>query len=379
MKSQPPDQLTHVGSLVEDRLATLFASETARWASNDERLAEAVSTLGKVVNGRGKRLRAAFCYWAWHGTSWIDSANGLEPRLDTHCAPESLAIDAGAGFELMHAFALIHDDVMDDSSLRRGEPTVHVEQSGLLHTNGWRGEARRYGEGVAILLGDLSHVYADQMMASIPPYARAVWDELRIELNLGQYLDLRSAAAAQLDPATAAKVSLFKSALYTIVRPLQLGAMLSFASRATPTAPASPPDEAKNLLGLLDRFGRPLGRAFQLKDDLLGLLGHERDIGKPVGDDLREGKPTELLAVALQRAGNSEMRTLSMIGQRELSPDQIKAIVAVMDGLGAIAEIEARIDDLVSAAVESVPDLPFNEQAMRSMGALAHYVGKRDN
>ncbi|MGI9596425.1 MAG: polyprenyl synthetase family protein, partial [Acidimicrobiales bacterium] len=272
----PPSQLLDVAAKVDARLHAVLDQQAEHWRSVDPRLEEAVGELARMVTSGGKRLRAAFCYWAWVGSGGPD-----HPEVIDEPDREELIISVGAAFEFLQVFALIHDDIMDDSATRRGAKTVHVNHAERLTEQGWRGEARRYGEGVAILVGDLGHVYADQLMNGVSDRARQLWDELRIELNLGQYLDMRSAAAGALELETARQVATFKSALYTIVRPLQVGACLHGQGDAA-------------LLDQLDQFGRPLGRAFQLRDDALGVLGDESQLGKPVGDDFREGKPTEL-------------------------------------------------------------------------------------
>lgn len=357
----PPAELLAVANKVEARLAQLFQSESNRWAAFDPRLAEAVDELGAIVEGGGKRLRAAFVYWAWRGVH-----DRVEPESGVTGDDERIAIDVGAGFELLQAFALIHDDIMDDSATRRGRPTIHVAQAERMIAERWRGEPRRFGEGVAILLGDLSHAYADRLMAETGPAGRRIWDDLRIELNLGQYLDLRSAAARELDAETALEVSTFKSALYTIVRPLQLGASIG--------QPAS-----TEQLEQLERYGRPLGRAFQLKDDLLGVLGDEQALGKPVGDDLREGKPTELAALALERADDGQKKILGGIGQRELSNDDVAAIVDVFHATGAVEVIDTRITSLVGQATAAVPELGFGTEATAALDQLAVYIAARNS
>ncbi|MFV0522995.1 MAG: polyprenyl synthetase family protein [Acidimicrobiales bacterium] len=359
-----PVQLTAVAAAVDARLDRVLADESGRWKAVDPRLGEAVDELRAVVGSGGKRFRAAFCYWAWRGRSRCRPWGDDPPAALAADPGASVALDAAAGFELLQAFALIHDDIMDDSATRRGRPTVHLAQAGRLAENGWRGESRRFGEGVAILIGDLSHAYADRMMAGVSPAGRTIWDDLRIELNLGQYLDLRSAASAELDAVTAHRVSTFKSAMYTIVRPLQLGASVE--------GPADPA-----LLAALDRFGRPLGRAFQLKDDLLGVLGNEARLGKPVGDDLREGKPTELLALALERATPTQRSVLAEVGRRDLSADDVAAIVEVFTATGAVADIDARMTELVAESVAVVEDLPYPADTRAALVALAGYVASR--
>lgn len=356
-----PSEITTIAQYIDERLTELFQSEQDRWTATEPRLGEAVSELSRMSGG-GKRIRAAFCYWAWRGTR-------VSLGLDAESAPSNVAqasiVDCGAAFELLQTFALIHDDIMDGADTRRGVTTIHVTQAERLAKNNWRGEPRRYGEGVAILVGDLSHVYADQLIGVSSTAARKIWDELRIELNLGQYLDMRSAAAGDFDRRTAQEVATFKSALYTIVRPLQLGA--AHANH----------DIDIELLDALDAFGRPVGQAFQLRDDLLGVLGDEDHVGKPVGSDLREGKPTELVAAALERADSAQFKILANIGDPTLSPGQIDEIVSVFEATGAISDIEGRIDHLIKTASVAADDLPFGQDIRHTLGVLANYVAAR--
>ena len=358
MRDQPPDCLTSVQKQVEAVLDPFLSRESERWAAVDPRLGEAVDLLATMVRAGGKRLRAAFCYWSWFGV--MSSRSGADPTP----AETERILDICAAFELLQAFALIHDDIMDDSATRRGEPTVHTTQANRLTSDGWQGEPRRYGEGVAILVGDLAHVYADQFIGMASEQTRSMWDNLRIELNLGQYLDLRSAAAGDLDATTAAMVSSFKSARYTIVRPLQLG-----ASVASPLPP--------QLENQLERFGMPLGRAFQLRDDLLGVLGEQTRTGKPVGEDLREGKPTELVALALERANHKQREVLQTIGSPTLDDVAIEQILDVLQETGAVDAIEQRIGELVLTADSEAVGLGFSPDVQETLGVLARYVASR--
>ena len=346
-----PGQIRHVADLVDARVESLLSTERTRWHAIDPRLAEAVDELGRMTRG-GKRLRAAFCYYSWLGA-------GGDPSDD------AVAVDAGAAFELLQTFALIHDDIMDDADTRRSEETIHVRQSDRVTAQGWTGEPRRYGEGIALLVGDLAHVYADQLIGSHSPVARDLWDELRIELNLGQYLDMRAAAAGEVDRDTAQRVATFKSALYTIVRPLQLGSALASG--------VNDPDVQQQLLD----FGMPLGRAFQLRDDLLGVLGDATRVGKPVGNDLREGKPTELIAIALDRATSAQRATLAKMGTPGLIDTDISDLLAVLEDTGAINEVGRRIDALVDDAHQSLHQLPYAPELRETLGVLTNYVAAR--
>ncbi len=353
MPEKAPLELTEVAAKVDDRLREVLETEHARWSAQDERLAEMVEFLANIVNGGGKRMRAAFCYWAWRGVAPAGS-------------DETAIIDAGAAFELMQAFALIHDDIMDNADTRRGQPTIHHVSSKQFTQAGWLGEPRRFGEGVAILAGDLSHVYADRLVQDASIEARNIWDELRIELNLGQYLDLRSAASGDRDTATAESVATFKSALYTIVRPLQFGVSLE-----------GPPSEG--VLEQLDRFGRPLGRAFQLRDDLLDIVGDSSVLGKPVGDDLREGKPTEILATALERANPVQAGLLARVGADDLNEGDLSEIIHILHETGALVHIEEKIALLVDESLAEADKLPFGEEVRSTLRALAHYVACRNH
>ena len=270
--AEAPASLTAVAPPVEARLDALLEGELGRWREVDPELVPPLEALRRFVLEGGKRLRPAFCHWAFAGA-------GGDPG-------DPAVVDAGAALELLHAFALLHDDVMDGSSLRRGRPTVHVDFAARHGGSGWRGEARRFGEGVAILVGDLAFVYADLLMVGAPPEATAVFNELRVELNIGQALDLIGTAQARRDRPMARLIACYKSGKYTIERPLHLGAALV--------------GRLGDLAGPLSGYGLPLGEAFQMRDDILGTFGDPAVTGKPVGEDLREGKPTPLLAITAE-------------------------------------------------------------------------------
>ena len=345
-----PPSLARVASLVEIRLAALLDEEEARWTALTPDLAEPLAALRSLVMAGGKRLRPAFCYWGFM------AAGGS--------GDDTVIIDAGAAFELLQAFALVHDDVMDGSSSRRGFRTAHLAFSDRHQVERWRGEQRRFGEGVAILIGDLAHVYADVLLRSAPRDVLEVWDELRIELNVGQYLDILGTARSDTDPAAARRIARYKSGKYTIERPLHVGAAIA--------------GRFHELEAPLSAYGDPLGEAFQLRDDILGAFGESSLTGKPVGDDLREGKPTPLLAVASQQADAGQRAVLSQIGSLDLDDDRIADIQDVLRQTGAVEVIEADIERLATEALAAIRVADIDDEARDALVDLAHFVAWRD-
>ena len=233
--SQPaPASLARIAARVEHRLSEVLAAEQARWSTFEADLSEPVGEVARLVLGGGKRLRPAFAHWGY-------AAAGGD-------VDDELIVDAGAALELMHAFALFHDDVMDDAASRRGNATTHTVFAQHHRDGGWAGEARRFGEGVAILAGDLSAVFADRLVATAPDTARHLWHELEVEIDVGQYLDLLGTARGGTDLRVARRIARYKSGKYTIERPLHIGA-----------AVAGRFDE---LEADLSAYGAPLGEAF---------------------------------------------------------------------------------------------------------------------
>jgi geranylgeranyl diphosphate synthase type I len=349
--TEPPAGLADIAKRVEHRLATLLDAERARWSTLDRDLAEPLERLTEAVLAGGKRLRPAFVHWGFAGVA-------------DELADDATVVDAGAAFEMLHTFALIHDDVVDDSDTRRGLPALHVRFGALDAAQGYQGGPQRFGEGVAVLVGDLAHVYADVLTAAFPTAARQVWDELRIELNIGQYLDVLGTARRDTDPVRAARIARYKSAKYTIERPLHLGAAL--AGRYEDVAPA------------YTAYGIPLGEAFQLRDDVLGVFGDQSVTGKPVGDDLREGKPTPLLAAAVARARPGQRALLGLVGSPDLDDADVARCQQILIDTGALAQIEGEIERRRSEAVAAIAAAPVSEPARDALVELAGYVTARD-
>jgi geranylgeranyl diphosphate synthase type I len=345
-----PQSLLDVASRVDKRLESLLAVERERWAKVDVDLVPPIDEIARLVLAGGKRLRPAFCFWGFVGA-------GGDPT-------DELVIDAGAALELLHAFALFHDDVMDGSLTRRGEPTTNAKFEASHGAEKLAGESRRFGDGVAILVGDLAYVYSDQLMRNASPQAWTIWNELRIELNFGQYLDMLGSAMNERRREKAERICRYKSGKYTIERPLHLGALLAAPSR-------------DDLIPVLSTYGLPLGDAFQMRDDVLGAFGDTAITGKPVGDDLREGKPTPLMAIATARANAAQLKELQLVGNQDLMPEQIARVQEVIRETGALDELEIVITRLTDEAIAAIQNVPFAKSVRDELITLAEYVSWR--
>jgi geranylgeranyl diphosphate synthase type I len=345
-----PQSLLDVASRVDKRLESLLAVERERWAKVDADLVPPIDEIARLVLAGGKRLRPAFCFWGFVGA-------GGDPT-------DELVIDAGAALELLHAFALFHDDVMDGSLTRRGEPTTNAKFEASHGADKLAGESRRFGDGVAILVGDMAYVYSDQLMRNASPQAWTIWNELRIELNFGQYLDILGSAMNERRREKAERICRYKSGKYTIERPLHLGALLAAPTR-------------DDLIPVLSTYGLPLGDAFQMRDDVLGAFGDTAITGKPVGDDLREGKPTPLMAIATARANAAQLKELQLVGNQDLTPEQIARVQEVICETGALDELEIVITRLTDEAIAAVQNVPFAQSVRDEMITLAEYVSWR--
>lgn len=346
-----PDALSVVADPVARRLAEVLDAELTRWSAFDADLAEPLEATRRLVLAGGKRLRPAFCHWAF-------VAAGGDPY-------DPSIVDLGAAFELLHAFALMHDDVMDGSETRRGQPAIHTAFTSIHENARWRGEPRRFGEGVAILAGDLAAVFADRLVSGFPPEAVALWHELKIEINVGQYLDVLGTVRAEADLQTARRISRYKSGKYTVERPLALGASLA--------------PRGASVTGVLAAYGEPLGEAFQLRDDILGAFGDTVRTGKPVGDDLREGKPTPLLAIARARVDERDRAALQRVGAADLVPDEIAELQAVLERCGARAAVEDLIETRTAEAIAALEGAALASGANEALVELARYVAAREH
>ncbi|MBI1377580.1 MAG: polyprenyl synthetase family protein [Frankiales bacterium] len=333
---------------VQKRLDDFLAAQVPVLDDISPDLAQLSDALTDLLRG-GKRLRPAFAYWGWRGAGGHDCEE---------------AIAAATSLELLQACALVHDDVMDGSDTRRGLPAAHRRFAALHTGNSWRGSADGFGVGAAILLGDLCLSWADELLMSsgLPVQslvrAKPVYDLMRTELMAGQYLDLLEQAMGGGSASRAMRVVRYKAAKYTIERPLHLGAALAGA-----------PDE---LLTSYSGFGLPLGEAFQLRDDVLGVFGDPERTGKPAGDDLREGKRTVLVATAGEAATPQQADLLRRhLGDPDLDAAGVDALREVIVDTGALAHVEALIEALTAQALGAIERADVDAEAREVLRDLA--------
>jgi geranylgeranyl diphosphate synthase, type I len=315
-------------------------------------LADAVETF--VLHG-GKRLRPAFAYWGYRGAGGVDSDR---------------VVASLAALELVQASALIHDDLMDRSDTRRGEPAIHRRFAARHRGAGWHGDPDGFGDAAAVLLGDLSLVWSDELLhgTGLDPHtlarARPVFDLMRSEVTVGQYLDVLTQATGDTSIERAGKVARYKSAKYTVERPLLFGAALADASAAVREAYSG--------------YGLPLGEAFQLRDDVLGVFGDPAQTGKPAGDDLREGKRTYLVAATLAATDAAGRERLTRrLGDPLLDAAGVAELREIIAECGALAATERRIAELTETALDALDGVGLDAEAHAALVDLAVAATRR--
>jgi len=342
---------------ITQTLDAFVDAKQAELAAVGDDLAPLLEMARSAVSG-GKRLRPAFVYWGWR-------AGGGNP------AKAEPILAAAAAIELVHASALVHDDVMDDSATRRGLPAAHHRFGQLRRLAVDASAADRFGRSAAILLGDLLLSWSDELLYASglrpKPLARGrvYFDRLRTEVVAGQYLDVLAQTSLRSTAADAMRVLRYKSAKYTVERPLQFGAAIA-------KSPAA-------LLGALSSYGIPLGEAFQLRDDVLGVFGESRVTGKPSGDDIREGKRTLLVARAFDQASPQQADVLRRhLGRVDVDAAGVHAVQDVLRQTGALAAVETVIAELTSASLLALRHAPITSaEAREALRVLSDRATRR--
>ncbi|MBM7077392.1 polyprenyl synthetase family protein [Micromonospora humida] len=347
---------TTVGTEAIDAvLRRFFVDRRAEADAIGPGFATAVAELeGHVLRG-GKRVRPTFAWLGWIGAGGDEAGPTAEAVRHT-CA----------ALELLHASALIHDDIIDASPTRRGHPAAHVAFAEHHRHHGWPGDAESFGTGSAILTGDLAQGWADDMIrdAGLPAdaYERVgpVWSAMRTEVLAGQLLDLWAEAGHDEEVDSALRIDRYKTAAYTVERPLHIGAAVAGAGAG--------------LVAAYRAFGVDIGIAFQLRDDLLGVFGDPELTGKPSGDDLREGKRTVLLATALRFADDRDPAAAAYLRARigtSLTADELRSIRGIFTDIGAVDHVERDITRRTGRALAVLEASDATSHGRRGLAAMA--------
>jgi geranylgeranyl diphosphate synthase, type I len=302
----------------------------------------------------GKCLRSTFAY-----LGWLSGAG-----------PADAALRAAASFELLHTFALLQDDVMDDSALRRGRPSAHVRFADWHRERGLAGDPDRFGASAAVLLGDLCLVWAAQMLRESGLSTAALdrawprYDAMRTELAVGQFADLVNDAGGHPTLESVLDVARRKSGNYTVRRPLEIGGALAGCGNHT--------------LAVLGAYGTAVGEAFQLRDDLLGIFGAPTVTGKPAGGDLSEHKATSVVVAAHRLADAAARRQLAdLMDQRDLADGDIARWRTLIAATGAVQWIEQMIERRLSDALKRLDGLRLDETVRTALVNMAAVCTQR--
>lgn len=335
-------EITDFLAAVEQRLHACVTGAVADplQTIDAELSAYAQACLAAVTAG-GKRLRPRFAFCAWRLGAEDLRATGPVVRL-------------AASLELLHAAILVHDDIIDHSELRRGKPSARAALAGHHRTQQWWGAAQEFGDATALLVGDLlwsaAHDEFDDATSELSPDLRRAVSQcfrsMRVEVLSGQLLELRAQAARDYAPAAVEKILRYKTGSYTVVRPVELGSTLA--------GPAP-----SMVAEALSSYSDAVGRAFQLRDDLADLFSCTASTGKRPGDDIRSGKPTELLGATLALATEPDARTLTrIVGNEAADQDDIAEAQQIALRSGAVGRTRQRITELVAAADRALTGLP---------------------
>jgi geranylgeranyl diphosphate synthase type I len=367
---------TRLVDLVQQRIDAFLTERVTEFGDITPELGEFAETARSFLAG-GKRFRALFCYWGWQSAvSEPDRFDPLRPQ-DAPVALPAIVLAATA-LEVFHAAALVHDDIMDHSDTRRGAPSAHRRFGALHAERDWSGDPAMFGEASALLLGDLLLGWSDELFDAGTGQlesreaglaGRIEFNRMRTEVTAGQYLDILEEASWAAHPETEAlsrahRVIVYKSAKYSVEAPLAIGAALGGASRQQ--------------LAALRGFGLPLGIAYQLRDDLLGVFGDPSVTGKPAGDDLREGKRTVLIAIARAKLP-SHVRAIvdELLGDRGLDGTQVDVLRTAIRDSGAVDQVERIIEHNVALARTAMDDAPLSRSSRDQLLQLAETVTRR--
>ena len=352
------DGIPELTKAINLSLSQFFEAESGYLQSVGEELYPVADALGHFLLDSGKRLRPLFAAIGYLGTG-----SALTPEV----------IRAAASLELVHVCALIHDDVMDDSDTRRGAPAIHKQFESLHSEKSLHGSAPQFGVAASILMGDLALIWAAKALheAGIPSSqllkTLPIYDQMRVELMAGQYLDVYEQALASESVERSLKVATYKSGRYSIERPLHFGASLSAICEPIH-------------LETYSHYGLPLGQAFQLRDDVIGVFGDPEVTGKPAGDDLREGKRTVLAALTLNKSNETQRSEFNkLFGRKDLAHNDISTLRQIIIDTGALADLEQIIADKTAEALTAIETSQIDQAAASMLNTMAIAATQRSS
>ncbi|MBW3619927.1 MAG: polyprenyl synthetase family protein [Actinobacteria bacterium] len=355
MSTSSPPALTALAATVDAALRGYLDRALPRLVGLHASLAPLADELHEFVIGGGKRIRPTLLLLGYRAAGRDDPSDVMGPALS---------------LELLHTCALLHDDIIDAASTRRGRETAHRRFAREHREAGWSGGSDAFGEAVAILLGDLAFVQADELFLEARVPADRLLDGLRRftvlreEVMAGQYVDLYAARAGVTSRELALAVATYKSGRYSVARPLEIGAALGGGPAA--------------LVSGLERVGGPLGRAFQVRDDLLGVFGDEVETGKSVAGDLVEGKRTLLVAETAARLDGDELTTFDrLLGSPELTADDAATLRELMRRSGGLDATTRYVEEAVEEARTELGRLDVPDEVAEALEGMAGFIRDR--
>ncbi|WP_086820744.1 polyprenyl synthetase family protein [Allokutzneria sp. NRRL B-24872] len=341
---------------IDDALARSMESFCRVSGSSTPEMLDLVNALTRVTSAGGKRIRPQLFYWGYRAGGEADS-------------PET--IELATAIELFHVFALVHDDLMDLADTRRGVPTAHKQLAALHRERGWNGDADHFGVSAGILAGDALSIWADMTISqNLPPNGRAepfrrAYDEMRLELISGQYLDIATGGSGDTSMTSALRLARLKSGNYSVSMPLRLGALAGGVDQDT--------------IRGFEAFGAVLGEAFQMHDDVLGVFGSAAEVGKPVGEDIRQGKRTTLIAAALASAPPAvAARLLELLADPALSEAGVGEAKEIIVSSGALDEVRGMLRERVHSAERTLAGLRLTDEVRQALHDLVRIVAHSD-
>lgn len=356
--------------VIDGRLSDFFTAKRSEVKRISDDLVPLVDYSQSLLSG-GKRFRARFCYWGYRAIAGLRS--DTPPQSAEHPA-----FTLATALEVFHAAALVHDDIMDKSDTRRGEASAHRHFEALHQAQGFDKDGSHYGESAALMVGDLLLAWSSELVtqalseindSSVIAAVRGEFHQMWNEVTMGQFLDIHEESCWPLVPndqrfERAMTVVTYKSAKYSMEAPLRLGAALAGGSAEQREQLAS--------------FGLPLGVAFQLRDDMLGVFGNPDETGKPSGDDLREGKRTVLIALAAATMSSGVRRVFEeMLGNPEVTDEQIAVMQSTLTESGAVDEVEKIISESADRALAALDQARLDGEAVGELRRLATAVVSR--